>query len=176
MGIHVAMGIRGTVNADSAFHPAMENREDKGLEAPQDVATQEKAALGVQTDPVKHAEVQETAGEGGKKAESPEAVTKYDVGVGVSDGDQPVGVVTVEGKEEGPSCTCPKEGPRTSEYYQIRNKVPKRFDHPGMMNVLSNSWSMSPRFLVDLVHEARGPQARGLSTLNQLETEGSCSN
>ena len=31
---------------------------------------------------------------------------------------------------------------------------------------------MSPRFLVDLVHEARGPQARGLSALNQLETKG----
>ena len=30
---------------------------------------------------------------------------------------------------------------------------------------------MSPRFLVDLVHEARG-----LSALNQLETSGSCSN
>ena len=44
--------------------------------------------------------------------------------------EEPQGTSSLPGDDESPQ---PKQELKTSDVYQIRNKIPKRFDHPGVV-------------------------------------------
>jgi hypothetical protein len=63
---------------------------------------------------------------GGIEAQIPVPIPKKDAGTVGSSSSEPLS--SLPGDEE-----APKQEVRTSDVYKIKSKMPKRFDHPGML-------------------------------------------